>query len=555
MSKQRNRGQDGAGIAVVKINMPAGEPYLQRIRTEDATLEHLFSSTLDDISLNAQELNALDETTLKTTFKFIGDAYLGHLRYGTQTGINVDFCQPFVQRNVCAAKSFALAGNFNLTNCTELLGYLTQRGLNPTRTLDTQMIVDMLSHYVNQYDDTYSPEQILPSILQQASHHWDGGYVLAGIFGNGDAFIYRDPAGIRPGFFYSDEEVIAAASERAALISSFDAQPEDIHEIKPGHVLIINHITKEVTQKQCVSQQPLRQCVFERIYFSRSNDPAIYQERKNLGKNVARRVLDIVGNSLEHTVFTYIPNTGEIALLGLIEEIEHILIEQGKQHLIPLIRKEKIAHKDQLMRTFIANDTLRSNLVTHIYDVTKDIVTLQDTLVVIDDSVVRGTTLRESIIRQLISLNPAHIIFISSAPPILYPDCYGIDMSQLGRFIGFQSAVALLKEQHQEAVLDWVAQQYEHDTSSTTNYVEMIYNKFTLQELETKIAQMLTPHDMNWSGTVTIIYQTVDGLHQAIPNYTGDWYFTGNYPTPGGYKVLRTSYLNWYYGNNNSRAY
>lgn len=572
MEKQRNRGHDGAGIAVIKTDMPVGAPYLQRIRTiEENSLEDLFARTLADITVDAVTLNTLDELTLKTKFKFIGHAYLGHLRYGTHSGIDIDFCQPFVLRNICAAKSFVLAGNFNLTNTTELLEHLTSCGLNPIRTIDTQIIVDMLSYHLNQYDQIDTPEDIIPDLLNEASHYWDGGYILAGILGTGDAFVCRDPAGIRSGFFYSDEEVIAVASERTALINSFNASPQDIKPIEPGHVLIINHVTKQITQKRFTEDLPLRQCVFERIYFSRGSDPAIYQERKNLGKNLAHRVLQALDNNLEHVLFSYIPNTSEPALLGLVQEIELLCAQQQQEDLIhklnhgtlqrqdletiyPFIRKEKIVHKDQLMRTFIANDIVRSHLVSHIYDVTKGIIGPQDTLVVIDDSIVRGTTLRESIIKQLINLNPAHIIFISSAPPILYPDCYGIDMSQLGKFIAFQAAVELLQERHEETLLDWIAQQYEQETDPI-NYVQELYKKVSLQELEEKVAHMIRPADSTWRGTITVIYQSVDGLHDAIPDYTGDWYFTGNYPTLGGYKVLKNSYLNWYYGDTSSRAY
>ncbi len=616
MEKQHNRGQDGAGLAAVKFDMPAGERYLLRVRSDDHNaLEHIFDIVMRDIRSSrhrksesqqpvasnpppaispAGELSGVlkvsdpvDNLTLKRRHKYLGELYLGHLRYGTYSNNSKSNCHPFLRKNNTASRNLAIAGNFNMTNAGELFQKLIEYGLNPVGDSDTQVILEKLGYFLDREHEylyntigpntfrglegrelaqVISEELNIQRILQKASKLWDGGYVFGGLIGNGDAFVCRDPAGIRPGFYYIDDEVVAVASERAALSSVFNVDPAQIEPINPGHVLIIKR-NGHISHEPFTDPLPLRQCVFERIYFSRGNDPDIYCERKELGRNLAPRVLEAIGCDTEHAVFGFIPNTAEAAYMGMLERLDELTRERHAQelwqriesgtikpsdlmHLLNgRIRAEKIAHKDQRLRTFITHDAARRDLVMHIYDVTRGVVGPDDSLIMLDDSIVRGTTLRESIITILSRLNPKRIIIVSSAPPIMYPDCYGIDMSRLGRFIAFEAAVSLLLERGEEALLDEVEQlcreQADKPAEAMTNYVRMIYDRFTLEELSKKVAQLVRPRDIPWTGEVDVIYQTVEGLHSAMPNHTGDWYFTGNYPTPGGYRVLNTSYLNW----------
>lgn len=589
MEKQHNRGQDGAGVAVVKFDMPPGEEYLHRARSEKHNaIERVFDEVMADVrALSDHELDTLPESELKSRCEYLGELYLGHLRYGTYSGHSKAFCHPFVRKNNTASRNLAIAGNFNMTNSRELFQRLVEFGLNPVGDSDTQVILERLGFCLDREHDylesTIGPESFrnlrgreladavsnelnIRRILTKASEDWDGGYVFAGLLGNGDAFVCRDPAGIRPGFFYMDDEVVAVASERVAIATVFDIPPEKIEPIKPGHVLVIKRhgIPR---QEPFHDPLPLRQCTFERIYFSRGNDPDIYEERKSLGRNLAQRLYDALGQSLDDAVFSYIPNTAEPAYVGLTEEIDHInrarrveqlwqRIQQGdvtRDDLAGVLngrpRTEKVAHKDQRLRTFITHDAARRSLVRHVYDITRGVVKPDDTLVVVDDSIVRGTTLRESIITMLSRLNPRRILIVSSAPPIMYPDCYGIDMSQLGRFIAFEAAVALLRERGDESILDQVQErclaQAEKPADKHVNHVAEIYDRFSLDELSAKIAQLVRPPEIPWRGEIEIIYQTIEGLLAAMPAHTGDWYFTGRYPTPGGYKVLNTAYLNW----------
>lgn len=572
MEKQHNRGKDGAGLAVIKFDMPPGEQFLRRIRSAHTNaIEHIFDQVTKDLPVYPFTQTDFDESILKQKSEFLGEVYLGHLRYGTYASNTVRACQPYVRKNNILHKTFALAGNFNMSNTKELFTHVTRCGFTPTNETDTQTILDMFAYYL---DKTYDGNEAYPinlaDVLHSACKRWDGGYVFAGIFGNGDAFICRDPAGIRPGFILIDDEFIAAASERAALSNVFNVDPDQIQPVKPGHVLVIKK-NGEILEEQFAEQLPLRQCTFERIYFSRANDPAIYKERKALGKQLAQRVFDVLGGSLERTIFSYIPNTAEPAFIGLIEELNKIVqnrniegvwdkIKNGTvqlddlQTIITRAQVEKLVHKDQLVRSFITQDKNRLNLVAHLYGVTKDIVTPDDTLIVIDDSIVRGTTLRKSIIWQLSRLNPKRIIVISSAPPVMYPDCYGIDMSQIDKFIAFEAALELTKERGNEQLLSEIARKCSVKTSQAKELIGQFYDQFTLEQLEAKIAQLVRPTNLPWQGDISIIYQTIDGLHAAMPEYTGDWYFTGNYPTPGGYKMLGESYLNWYNGTD-KRAY
>lgn len=592
MEKQHNRGHDGAGISLLKRDMPQGNIYLCRTRSADSNaLEQINTMISKDMNVCANQ-HTTDEKILKQNTEFLGELYLGHLRYGTHAGHGACFCQPYVRKHHISAKNFALAGNFNLANNQELFEQLSGYGINVTSTSDTQIVLETISFFLDRaYDklplkllqkycnhefwaNIIAQELDLAHIMHKAAQHWDGGYVFAGILGSGQAFVCRDPAGIRPVFYYISDEVIAAASERSALVSTFSIAPNQVEELKPGTILIIKQDGSwEI--KQFIQPLPERQCVFERIYFSRGSDPAIYQERKALGFQVASRVFQALNKDVEHAVFSYIPNTSESAFLGMVEHIDALAKIEKKQHiisklkqgtltdddiqqLITPIRVEKITHKDQMVRTFITQDKKRLNLVSYTYDITRDVVKPDDTLVVIDDSIVRGTTLREAILNQLIRLNPKKIIIVSSAPPILYPDCYGIDMSQLNRFIAFQAAIALLKEQGKTNVIDIIADKCKNQrllpASRIHNQVKELYDQISLPELEKKIAELVRPKT-DWAGEIQIIYQTIEGMHIAIPNYTGDWYFTGDYPTPGGYKVLNTSFLQWYEGNGEARAY
>ena len=597
MEKQHNRGQDGAGIAVVKHDMPPGASFMRRLRsTRHNAIERIFDTMQRDLESIQLKNGSTNFKALKHRCRYLGEVYIGHLRYGTHAGNTTANCHPLIRRNNTASRNLALAGNFNMTNSRELFDQLVEYGLSPVGDSDTQVVLERIGYFLDlehrHLRTTMGPESFLQlegrelaqaissdldlgKILSRASENWDGGYAFTGLLGNGDAFTCRDPAGIRPLFFYEDEEVIAAASERPPLMSVFNAEPEEIKPVEPGHVLIIKQDGR-TSHVPFIDPLPLRQCTFERIYFSRGNDPDIYNERKQLGRNLAGRTLEAINHDIENAVFSFIPNTAETAFLGLVGETQRQVrtahaeafwasIEAGTPdkdafHRMNAsqVRAEKIAHKDQRLRTFITHDAARRDLVMHIYDITRNVVKPEDTLVVLDDSIVRGTTLRESIITILSRLNPRKIVVVSSAPPIMYPDCYGIDMSHLNRFIAFQAAVALLEDQGKSDLLEAI----EHDCkaqadappASMVNHVQRIYDCFDLETLSGKIAQLVRPADVEWNGDLQIIYQDLDGLRSSMPEYTGDWYFTGEYPTPGGLDVLNRSYLNWRAGLD-QRAY
>ena len=598
MEKQHNRGQDGAGIATVKFDMPHGDPYLLRTRSADRNpIEQVFKTAMrDHHRLRKIEEAGFDAYHAKRRMEFLGELYLGHLRYGTHGGHSVRNCHPYVRRNNTPSRNLAIAGNFNMTNSRDLFNRLVEYGLHPVGDSDTQVVLEKLGHSLDtEHDflrstmgpgsfqqlegrelaDAISQEIDLTRVLQRASKEWDGGYLFAALLGNGDALVCRDPAGIRPGFYYEDDEVVAVASERAALVTVFDISPNDVHPIPPGHALTMKR-SGETAVNAFADPLPLRQCTFERIYFSRGNDRDIYRERKALGRELAPRVLAVLEGQVEHAVFSFIPNTAEIAYLGLVEEVERLNREQGIAALWDKVREgaatredlerfarirtrtDKIAHKDQKLRTFITRDSSRHDLVSHVYDITPGVVQPSDTLVVIDDSIVRGTTLRDSIVTMLSRLNPARIIIASSAPPIMYPDCYGIDMSQLGRFIAFEAAVALLADRNELDLLAEVehlcSEQADRPADRMTNHVRRIYDRFSLAELSGKIAELIRHRDLKWQGRIEMVYQSVEGLKAAMPEHTGVWYFTGDYPTPGGYAVLNRAYLNWR-RNDDSRSY
>ncbi len=593
MQKQYNRGQDGAGLGVVKFDMPAGDQFLLRVRSDKHNaIERIFDAITEDTEELSEAISADGEMQAKQRCRFLGEAYLGHLRYGTHSGNSMAMCHPFVRKSNVASRNIALAGNFNMTNSNELFQNLVEYGLDPVGDNDTQVILEKIGHFLNdeherliskhvnltgrELAETISKELDLSRMLQKAAQYWDGGYVFAALVGNGDSFICRDPAGIRPAFMYMNDEVIACASERGALANVFNVDPGEIHPVEPGHIVVIK---RDGTVKNVEFTKPLvpRQCSFERIYFSRGNDPLIYNQRKRLGANLAPRIMKVLGDDIDRAFFSYIPNTAETCFLGLLEAVGGALrsieadviwnkIQDGsvtRSDLTQLnhtrVQAELIAHKDQRLRTFITHDAARRDLVTHIYDITRGLIEKDDTLVVVDDSIVRGTTLRESIITSLSQLNPKRIVIVSSAPPIMYPDCYGIDMSQIGKFIAFEAAIALTKETGHDSILDEIASRCDEQgalpITEAENQVKTLYEQFSLKEISCKIAELVRPSDLDWDGELDVIYQDVEGLNAAMPAYTGDWYFTGNYPTPGGNAVVNRAYLNWYQGDDATRAY
>lgn len=594
MEEQRNRGQDGAGIVALKLNMPPGLKYQNRIRFAGKNaMDRVFAHVLHDTHLLKDKQPVMDA---KQRCRFLGEAYLGHVRYGTYGANEVGQCQPYRIKHNVASKRFSFAGNFNMTNAPELFNDLVHRGFSLNKKADTFIMLEQIRCQLEREHDylkadilsrsydrltgqelmqKVSDEIDLVRVLRAASRKWDGGYVFGGILGNGDIFVCRDPAGIRPGYYYMNDEVFAAASERAALCSVFDVNPDEVDAIKPGHVIVLK-ADGRFEQTQFTSLLPVKECTFERIYFSRAHDVDIYTERKKLGAQLAERVLDALDWDVEHAVFTFIPNSSEPAFLGLVSEVEKLvrtrhMANLWKKHTDNTIdyddiedvaqmrvRADHLVFKNQKLRTFISEGASRPNLIARLYDVTKGSIKPTDTLIAVDDSIVRGMTLQHSILTQLIRLNPKRIIIVSSAPPILYPDCYGIDMSNLQKFIGFQAAIALTQERGNQQLLDEIKEiclgQQHKNASEMVNAVRQLYSQFSLQELETKIAELVYPIHEKWQGEVKIIYQTVDKLHEAITQHDGDWYFTGDYPTPGGFKVLNTSFINWAEGKD-KRAY
>ncbi|MBT4585192.1 MAG: amidophosphoribosyltransferase [Phycisphaerae bacterium] len=593
MQKQYNRGQDGAGLGVVKFDMPAGDQFLLRIRSDKHNaIERIFDAITEDTEQLKEPITSETEMHAKRNCRFLGEAYLGHLRYGTHSNNSMANCHPFIRKNNIASRNIALAGNFNMTNSRELFDRLVEYGLDPVGDNDTQVILEKISHFLNDEHDqlikqhpnlegralaqTISKELDVGRFLKKAAQYWDGGYVFASLIGNGDAFICRDPAGIRPAFIYVNEEVVACASERGALANVFNVEPDEIKPVEPGHVIVVKR-DGSIEDVEFTKPLELRQCSFERIYFSRGNDPLIYSQRKRLGANLAPRIMNVLGEDIDRSFFSYIPNTAETCFLGLLEAVGSALrsieadtiwdkIQDGsvtREDLSALnhtrVKAELIAHKDQRLRTFITHDAARRDLVTHIYDITRGLINRDDTLVVVDDSIVRGTTLRESIITSLSQLRPKRIAIVSSAPPIMYPDCYGIDMSQIGKFIAFEAAVALTKDANNAAIFDEIAskckEQEKLPVSQMQNQVKALYEQFSLKEISCKIAELVRPSHLDWDGRLDVVYQDVEGLHAAMPAYTGDWYFTGNYPTEGGNAVVNRAFLNWYIGDDSKRAY
>jgi len=584
MQKQHNRGQDGAGIVSIKFDLDPGHKYIYRERSElPSALEEIFKKLCMKFH-ELQESNSphlLDVNYLKYNVDCIAELYLGHLRYGTFGKYSIHNIHPFIRENNWRTRNLVLAGNFNLTNVDELFNKLIDLGQNPVETSDTITILEKIGHFLDEENEALyrkfkkqglakreisshiARELNIEKILREASNSWDGGYVIAGLLGHGDAFVMRDPSGIRPAFYYQDDEVVVVTSERPVIQTTFDVPCESVNELRPGHVLIIK---KDTTVKEVPFIKPdkIRACSFERIYFSRGTDKEIYRERKKLGKLLAPSILKAVDNDIENTVFSYIPNTAVDAYYGLIEELDHFcntvkkdrILEAGNQltpekldEILKLKPKaEKVAVKDMKLRTFITKDKQRDDLAAHVYDITYGSIRPGiDNLVVLDDSIVRGTTLKQSIIRILSRLEPKKIIIASSAPQIRYPDCYGIDMANLTDFIAFKAAIELLRDTRQERIINEVyrkSKAQEHfEKEKIINYVKEIYQPFSNERISDKISQLLTPDDMKMK--VHILYQTIDDLHEACPNHLGDWYFTGDYPTPGGNKVVNTAFINF----------
>ena len=591
MEKQHNRGQDGAGVATIKFDVPPGTRYISRYRsTAPTAIKDIFGKINDKfVEANKKYPDKIsDAKWVKKHVAFSGELLLGHLRYGTYGANSVENCHPFLRQNNWITRNLVVAGNFNLTNVDELFDQLIELGQHPKEKADTVTVMEKIGHFLDREVDHlfgnykskgHSNEQItdliasnlnIQKILSDAGKKWDGGYTMAGMFGHGDAFVLRDPNGIRPAYWYADEEVVVVTSERPQIQTAFNVPIEKIHELTPGCALIIKK-NGEYEEKQVRTPKEKKSCSFERIYFSRGNDKDIYEERKSLGKQLTTAVLNAVDYDMKNTVFSFIPNTAEVAFHGLVNGLHTYLNAVKKEKILALKkidgstlaeilnmepRIEKIALKDAKLRTFISSDSSRDEMVSHIYDTTYGVIQATDNLVMIDDSIVRGTTLKQSILKILDRLHPKKIIIVSSAPQIRYPDCYGIDMAKLGDFVAFQAAVELLKEQKKEYMLteiyDKAKAQDILPAEQVINVVKGIYKPFTAEEISLKISKLLTPVGIN--AGVEIIYQTIEGLHNACPGHKGDWYFTGDYPTPGGNKVVNRAFI-YYMEGKNFRAY
>ena len=592
MEKQHNRGQDGAGFASIKFDVEAGERYISRVRSNKAqAIQDVFAQINDRIN---EELTSHPEyqdnvALQKENIPYIGELFLGHVRYGTFGKNSIESVHPFLRQNNWMHRNLILAGNFNMTNVTELFNSLVELGQHPKEMTDTVTVMEKIGHFLDDaVTDLYqecknnglSKREASPviaeklniaKILIKASRGWDGGYAMAGLLGHGDAFVFRDPAGIRPAYFYQDDEIAVVASERPVIQTVFNVAFDKVQELQPGHALIIKK-NGSITEEEIITPTIKKACSFERIYFSRGSDAEIYQERKELGKLILPAVLDSIDNDTDNSVFSYIPNTAETSFYGMVEAANDFLNQRKNQFILDnrktltkekleeilsvKIRTEKIAIKDAKLRTFITEDSSRDDLVAHVYDVTYGVIKPTDNLVIIDDSIVRGTTLKMSILKMMDRLHPKRIVVVSSAPQIRFPDCYGIDMARLEGLVAFQATLALLKDRNLYHIVDAVyakcKAQANYKDDDVINYVTEIYKPFTDQEISDKIAELLTSQDIN--AEVKIIFQTVENLHLACPKNLGDWYFTGNYPTPGGNRVANKAFMNFYEGKN-ARAY
>lgn len=582
MEKQHNRGQDGAGVASITIDAKPGCEYISRYRSvKNRAISDIFGKVSDTFSKLKKQFpeKVQDPEWLKQNMPFLGDVYLGHLRYGTHGLNSIDNCHPMVRENNWRSRSLAVAGNFNMTNADELFNALLEIGQHPRHTSDTVTVLEKIGHFLDEENQElfenykksyYTNVQItqliednlnLQRVLRRACKDFDGGYAMAGLTGYGASFVVRDPNGIRPAYYYSDEEVVVIASEKPAIKTAFGVEYSDIQEITPGHALIINK-SGDTQEVEIRAQSEKTSCSFERIYFSRGNDPEIYTERKNMGKLLCKQVLEAVDYNLKDTVFSYIPNTAETAWIGMMKGLEDYLrqyrrqaIQQGiesEEELERILalkpRAEKLVIKDAKMRTFIADNDNRDDLVAHVYDTTYEVIKKGvDTIVMLDDSIVRGTTLEKSIIKMLDRLEPKKIIVVSCAPQIRYPDCYGIDMSRLKEFVAFRAMLQLLEDRELDYKLDEVYDKckaaVDTETFKEVNFVKELFALFTADEISAKVSEIVKAPEVN--AEVEVIYQTIENLHQACPNHSGDWYFTGNYPTPGGNKVVNRAFMNF----------
>ncbi|UJP65002.1 amidophosphoribosyltransferase [Mongoliitalea daihaiensis] len=581
MQKQINRGQDGAGVANIKINTSPGTRYISRYRSiEPQAVNDIFEKIqkkYKKAKKQAGEKGVLDAQWMKENVAFTGEVWLGHLRYGTHGENSIETCHPFLKQNNWRSRNLVMAGNFNMTNVEELFGKLVELGQHPKEKTDTVTVMEKIGHFLDEenqrifdkYKHEYSNEQLthvieneldVARILRRSCRDFDGGYAMAGLIGNGSSFVVRDPSGIRPAYYFADDEFVVVASEKPAIKSAFNVAYNEIKEIQPGHALVINK-DGSFGEHEILPARERKSCSFERIYFSRGTDPDIYRERKLLGKALIPQVLKAIDFDLKNTVFSYIPNTAETAFLGMIEGLEDYLAAKrkeilldGKPHLEDLEellnfrpRVEKLVSKDVKLRTFITNDSDRDAMVANVYDTTYEVVRAGiDTLVVIDDSIVRGTTLEKSILTTLDKLNPKRIVIVSSAPQIRYPDCYGIDMSKMKDFIAFRAAVALLKERDMEDLMELVYDKCASQHNTNQNFVKEIYESFTDQEISDKVAEIITTSEIR--AEVKVLYQTVESLNKCIPDHLGDWYFTGDFPTSGGMRVVNRAFVNYMEG-------
>ncbi len=581
MEKQKNRGQDGAGVVNIKLQQEPGLKYISRYRSVDQDPISDIFRKINKKYQKAQRQGEVfyDADWLRANVAFTGELWLGHLRYGTHGKNSIENCHPLLRQNNWRSRSLALAGNFNMTNVDELIQILIDLGQHPKEKSDTVTVLEKIGHFLDEenqaifkkYKGQYTNKEIadiianeldLTQVLRRSCKDFDGGYAMAGLTGYGAAFVARDPAGIRPAYYYADEEVVVVASEKPAIKTAFDVAYDQIFEIEPAHALIIDR-QGNYKQEQFIEALPRKSCSFERIYFSRGTDPDIYNERKMLGRLLVPQILRAINFDLKHTVFSYIPNTAETAFLGMIEGLEDYIADKRKEVVIedkPRLepieellsfrpRVEKLVLKDVKLRTFITDDVDRDELVAHVYDSTYEVIEKNvDTIVVIDDSIVRGTTLEKSILTILAKLQPKKIIIVSSAPQIRFPDCYGIDMSRMNEFVAFRALIALIRKNGMEQKLDEVYEQCKQAVANNepVNYVNQLYDLFSTQEISDKIAEIVKPDILQ--ADLEIVYQTIEGLHEAIPHHTGDWYFTGRFPTPGGNRVVNKAFVNYMEG-------
>ncbi len=577
MEKQHNRGQDGAGIANIKIDQQPGFRFFSRYRSiKSQPVAHLFKKIGKKYkeAMKEGKEKFKDENWLKRNVAFTGELWLGHLRYGTHGKNSIENVHPFLRQNNWRSRNLVMAGNFNMTNVDELFDILVDLGQHPKDKVDTVTVMEKIGHFLDEevqtlfekYKEQFSNREVsdiieneldVARLLRRACKDFDGGYTMAGLIGSGSSFVVRDPSGIRPAYYYADDEIVVVASEKPAIKTAFNVNYDQIMEIQPGHALIVNK-AGDYAQHSIIPALEKTSCSFERIYFSRGTDPEIYRERKQLGRLLVPQVLKAINFDLKNTVFSYIPNTAETAFLGLMEGISEYLVSkqkeiilEGKPSMDPIEevlsfrpRMEKIVIKDVKLRTFITDDDHRDDMVAHVYDTTYEVVNKgKDTLVVLDDSIVRGTTLEKSILKMLDRLSPKKIVVVSSAPQIRFPDCYGIDMSKMGEFVAFRAMIKLLKEQGKDYLLGEVYEQCQVQEENPQNHVKKLYKQFTPDEISDKIADIVRPEGMK--AELEVVFQTIENLHKAIPNHSGDWYFTGNYPTPGGMRVANKSYVNY----------